>query len=132
MLKKHTFSPNHKVVAGPHNYSAGGGSPGPGNMESRGSGMHPSAEPMGGGAQGPSDGMQGFADGGTYTGAPSMLDNAKAAVGTAVGDYVDKAKSALGVGGKNPVASGNDDEKYEGTGGAAVNAARDKQIEDQS
>jgi hypothetical protein len=95
MLKKHTLSPNHKVVAGPHNYSAGGGSPGPGNMESRGSGMHPSAEPMGGGAQGPSDGMQGFADGGSYTGAPSMLDNVKAAVGTAVGDYVDKAKSAF-------------------------------------
>lgn len=62
MLKKHTFSPNHKVVAGPHNFNMPGGSAGPGNMSQNGSTGGGSAEPAGGGAQGPSD--QSFADGG--------------------------------------------------------------------
>jgi hypothetical protein len=44
--KTHTFSPNHKVVAGPHNYSE----------------SHASAEPAGGGAQGPAPQM--FSNGG--------------------------------------------------------------------
>jgi len=46
MRKKHDYSPNHKVVAGPHNFSE----------------AHTSAEPAGGGAQGPAAQM--FCNGG--------------------------------------------------------------------
>lgn len=72
MRKKHDYSPNHKMVAGPHNFSE----------------AHTSAEPAGGGAQGPAAQMfcngGKMADGG-YTGPPSKMEMAGDAVKTAVG-----------------------------------------------
>jgi hypothetical protein len=103
MLKKHTFSPNHKVVAGPHNYSPEGGSPGPAAINARGSSMHQaSAEPAGGGAAGPapqmfSNGGQPDIMGGGIRGTLSDYGNAikqtaKDLVSTAKRDPVDEAQ----------------------------------------
>lgn len=119
MFKKHQYSPNHKIVtASPHNFNqpapaqGGGGPP----QES-----HVSAEPAGGGAQGPAPQM--FDDGG-YTGAPSKMSMAKDAIGTSVSDWKDKLSSS-----QAPTArSGNDNESYEGKGGQAFNSSVDKAV----
>jgi hypothetical protein len=80
MQKKHSFSPNHKVVDGPHNFHPHG-KPGTASMgappknlgDPDGDGdVHTSAEPAGGGAQGPGmnfcNGGMKYADGGDILG----------------------------------------------------------------
>lgn len=113
MQKKHTYSPNHKVVAGPHNFSmpagnAAGAAPG-GGMDAGGG---PPAS---------------FADGGAPEGGglKGTLDDVGTAIKQTASDLFSGPKS-------NPVASGNKDEPYEGVGGAARKSALDSQIEDQS
>ncbi len=57
MIKSHKFSPNHKIVdKSPHSFHM------PGNAPGADGDMHQSAEPAGGGAQGPAAQM--FSDGG--------------------------------------------------------------------
>jgi hypothetical protein len=89
MRKKHDYSPNHKMVPGPHNFSEN----------------HGSAEPAGGGAQGPQmpmfcNGGKAYSDGG-YTGPPSKMSMAVDAVKGAAGDLVNKVRSATS---SDPVA----------------------------
>ncbi|MFI5382316.1 MAG: hypothetical protein ACHRHE_23720 [Tepidisphaerales bacterium] len=103
MQKKHTFSPNHKVVDGPHNFHPAGkpgtatmGAPpsqlGGGPSAAQGGGMDASGGPSANFCNG---GMK-YADGG-YTGPPSKLEMAGDAVKTA-------AKGLMGSrGGSDPV-----------------------------
>ena len=97
MQKKHTFSPNNKMVDGPHNHHPFG-KPGTA-MGSMPAGGGPSAAPGGGmdAGGGPSanfcNGGMKYADGG-YTGAPSKLEMATDAVKGAASDFVKKVRGA--------------------------------------
>jgi len=121
MRKKHDYAPNNKIVAGPHSFSEP---------------HQPSAEPAGGGAQGPQ--MPMFCNGGKYAdggetkpdilggGIRGKLADYGAAIKQTASDAVDKLTS------KNPVASGSSDASYEGVGGAARKAAQDAVIDQES
>ena len=108
MIKKHAFSPNHKVVTNsPHNFHPHG-APTTASMGSPPSEMGggPSGAPGGGmdAGGGPSanfcNGGMKYADGG-YTGAPSKLSMAADAVKGAAGDLINKVRGAAS---SDPVA----------------------------
>ena len=107
MIKKHAFSPNHKVVTdSPHNFHPAG-KPSTASMGAPPSelGGGPAGAPGGGmdAAGGPSanfcNGGMKYADGG-YTGAPSKLSMATDAVKGAASDFADKVRSVTS---SNPV-----------------------------
>jgi hypothetical protein len=112
MFKKHTYSPNHKVVAGPHNYSPP--APGGGPAGAPGGGMDAS-----GGAS------ANYADGG------SVLDKARDFVSRKVfgADDYDPNSGRKPV---TPLAAGGDSEKYVGKGGQESTDATLKKVDDMS
>ncbi len=97
MIKSHSFSPNHKIVSkSPHNFNMPGNAPKTAPMNGPTGGG--SAEPAGGGAQGPApemfcNGGAAYADGG-YTGPPSRAEMAKDAVKSTLG--IDRAVNSIG------------------------------------
>jgi hypothetical protein len=134
MLKKHSFSPGHKVVTGSkHNFHPQGApttaSQGQPPQQMPGAGGDGTQAPQEG--QGGMDGMNfcnggaKYADGGDTKpdimggGVRGTLSDYGNAVGQTASDAWDKMTKP------NPVASGNTEEPYEGVGGAARKAAMD-------
>lgn len=93
MFKKHTYSPNHKVVAGPHNYSPP--APGGGPAGAPGGGMDAS-----GGAS------ANYSDGG-------IIDSLKDAWNQA---WNSKKDQPAGTSGNEPLASSKDADTSPGAG----------------
>jgi hypothetical protein len=124
MIKSHKFSPNNKIVAGAkHNFSMPGQSPKTeAPNESTGGG---SAEPAGGGAQGPApeafcNGGQRYDDGGAILG--GGIRGKMADYGSALKDTWNQMTSTSPKGGANsdPVASAQ----------ASAQKSRNKTIDD--
>jgi hypothetical protein len=133
MLKSHSFSPNHKIVSkSPHTFHMPGNAPKTGetNVPTGGG----SAEPAGGGAQGPQDAE--FCNGGMkYADGGEPESGVMGAVHRAVQgakDVWDQVTNTPAKGGQNtnPIASGDKDESYEGTGGAKRKRTMDQAIAD--
>src|SRR5271165_868624 len=133
MQKKHSFSPNHKVVTdSKHNFhphgaptTASQGQP-PQQMGASGDGTQAPQE-GGGGMEGMNfcNGGMKYADGGETTMEKIGETVAKYLPGSG-NDYDPNAGSKPAT----PLASGNKTESYEGFGGAARNATIDKAVKD--
>jgi|SRR5208282_4857725 len=129
MQKKHSFSPNHKVVTdSKHNHhpfgaptTASQGQP-PAQMGASGDGTQ--APQDGGGMDGMNfcNGGMKYDDGGEILGGglKGILHDYGTAIKQTAHDLVNP----------NPVSSGNKQETYEGRGGAEANATRDKAVDD--